>query len=326
MAWSGVCGSHPEHLGTKFGPMDLPRDEFFKRLHKSPAIRRAGGTGITRGRYDEWVKQALAPPAYRKQNKGMRAQYRYGPKHYRRALQLARLNARGIRDSDALIVQLFLHGYSVDPHAVREPLIKEASKALAQLHATVRSTFVSRSGEIPVASKASIVRSLGKLDPVFASAGWDIGTDGLIDSWRLTGNPHGTMSSVEAPKRLRAADEQVTIGQWQALWSMLEGIFAVDENSRWIHAEEVISQADAGELMAAKAHAHDWFFKFAAAGQISDLQDRRMVDHEVCQARWFNMAHNREWSAIALIVCLGVARFGSAIAAQMMVRRGDDDV
>jgi hypothetical protein len=58
-------------------------------------------------------------------NVGQRPVYRYGRRHYRRVLQVLRLYARGIRQTDEILIMLFLNSYGVKPHEVREPLARE---------------------------------------------------------------------------------------------------------------------------------------------------------------------------------------------------------
>jgi hypothetical protein len=73
-----------------------------------------------------------------------------------------------VRDRDEILVQLFVRGYGVQPHEVREALRQEFLKARAKLVAPVRSIYASREGEIPAGRKKQLMRQLGSLDPRFS--------------------------------------------------------------------------------------------------------------------------------------------------------------
>jgi hypothetical protein len=141
-------------------------------------------SGFSRSRLDEWIKQGLAFKADSGPGQGKRRTFTYGCRHYRRALQLVRFHSLGIRDTDEIIIQLFIRGYGVRPHEVREALRKEFGKARAKLNAQLRSTYADREGAIPPGRKKQFLGELGELDERFRKAGIIIPEDILIAAVR----------------------------------------------------------------------------------------------------------------------------------------------
>lgn len=292
--------------------MELTKGDFFDKLNRSRARSRSGVI-VTTSQYDEWVKQGLAPSADRLANQGRSPQYRYGTRHYRRALQLARFYGVGIRDRDALLVQLFLRGYGIDPHEMREALIKEISKAVAKLRSPVRSAFIDRNGSIPKASEASLTRSLGEQDAVFKRQGWGLEPDETINLARFTMNPPMPSKSLpnvrfEAVSALNAEDDLAT------LIPFLEGLLTLDESSTWERAPQAIGAATDAEIVQARQLAHATFFKFGAAGSIPELLATKSLDQTTTRHRTQPLHHNREWAATGLGFCLAMIRPGATIA------------
>jgi hypothetical protein len=138
------------------------------------------------GRLDEWMKQALIPAGERRGNEGLSPTYIYGCRHYRRALQLVRFYSQGIRDTDEIIIQLFIRGYGAGPDAVRKALQKEFNKARAKLNAPLRSKFADNTGKM---RKRQFLGQLGELDERFRKAEIVIPEDDLIAAVRAARSP-----------------------------------------------------------------------------------------------------------------------------------------
>lgn len=302
--------------------MALSRSEFFERLALSQT-RLGLNADVSPARYAEWVKQGLAPAAERIQNKGIHPQYRYGAKHFRRALQLARLYSRDFRDRDAILIQLFLRGYGVETHEVREPLKKEVSKALAQLHAGQRSTYLVSAGDIPPASRDAISRRMGKQNEIFIQSGMGFDQDGLIDMWRLTGNERDTIRDVDPPERPNALFSVTHEAGWAVFMEALSGLFAIDEKSEWTIAKRVIQEASTDDFQAARMAAHQLFIQAGASGVIPGLPNISALSAGEISQRREGMAYSREWAAVSLALCLYLLQIGPAIAEQVVQSSGD---
>jgi hypothetical protein len=139
----------------------LSKVEFLERVRARSARY---GIEFSEVRLNEWIDQALAFPGDREANQGLRPQYTYGFRHYRRALQLVRLYADGVRDRDAILVQLFLRGYSVRPHEIRCAVQQEFRKVRAQLNSTIRSIYMDRDVPIPPRRAEQIITRMGEAD------------------------------------------------------------------------------------------------------------------------------------------------------------------
>jgi len=159
-------------LPATFSQLDL--------IERSESWARDNDAEFNEGLLSEWMKQDLVPEGDREGNDGRRPVYRYGNGHYRRILRLIRFRKRGIKHPDAIVVQLFLHGYGVKPHEVREPLVREFVKGRSKLIAMPRSKRIDVIGPIPPKHKASLIRSLGVADPRLADSGLVPNGDGLI--------------------------------------------------------------------------------------------------------------------------------------------------
>ena len=81
--------------------------EFIQRVARRARTRY--GKDFTETTFNDLLKDHLLPPASRGENKGKRPVYLYDCRTYRRALQVVRLQAKGVIDRDAIRIQLFLH-------------------------------------------------------------------------------------------------------------------------------------------------------------------------------------------------------------------------
>jgi hypothetical protein len=138
---------------------------------------------------DEWIKQGLAFKADRAPSESRRPIYTYGHRHYRRALQLVRLYGSGIKDRDAILLQLFLREYSVRPHEVRDSLLKEFRKARRKLNAAANSIYADRIGPIPAGRRRQIKRQLGQPDHRLVKTGMVPSDDFIIEVVRAARTP-----------------------------------------------------------------------------------------------------------------------------------------
>jgi hypothetical protein len=145
-------------------------------LTKAALASRAAGWARSRavdfgeGRLNEWLKQGLVKEGVRGPNQGNRPVYAFSWRQYRRVLQLIRFRARGIKTVDELFLQLFLKGYGVEVHEVREPLVRQYVRLRAKLNAFIRSTRADQTGAIPPKHFESLVRSLGSADSRLVAA------------------------------------------------------------------------------------------------------------------------------------------------------------
>src|SRR5262249_40538350 len=120
----------------------------------------------------------------RSKNEGLKPVYDAGAQHYRRALQIKRLMARGISGRDKLRIQLFLRGYGVKPWDVREAVRREYANHLRSAFAQVRSTYLDNTREIGPAHKSSLRKQLGSLDERLKAAGLEMSPDAYIELTR----------------------------------------------------------------------------------------------------------------------------------------------
>jgi hypothetical protein len=158
-------------------------------------------------RLDEWIKQKLAFPADTGPSQGKRRTFTYGRRHYRRALQLVRFHSQGIRDTDEIIIQLFIRGYEAPSDAVRDgarpdvardrpwldtvrrSLRKEFNKTRAKLNTPLKSKFADNEGEITWRRKKQFLGQVGELDLRFRKAEIVIPDDDLIAAVRAARSP-----------------------------------------------------------------------------------------------------------------------------------------
>jgi hypothetical protein len=176
-----------------------------------------------KSRLDEWIKQGLAFRADRKLQVGRRPIYQYGYRHYRRILQLVRLHASGLKDRDVILVQLFIRGYSVAPHEVREALLKEYRKARNKLNAPLRSIYADRQGEIPPKRKKQLRGQLGPADSRLLKTGMVPADDLMIALVRGARSPD---TDKEIPVAKLASQ---SFGLLQPLLNTLAGMLAHDD-------------------------------------------------------------------------------------------------
>src|SRR5947209_17240937 len=73
------------------------------------------GLHFKRSEFEEWLQWDVIPKMCRGKNAGQRPTYFATARHVRRALQIKKIQSRGILLRDAIFVQLFLRGYGVRP-------------------------------------------------------------------------------------------------------------------------------------------------------------------------------------------------------------------
>jgi hypothetical protein len=175
--------------------------ELSKAVFTERATHWARRVGVEFGetRLNEWIKQGLVEEGARRGNIGTRPVFRFGARHYRRVLQIILLYGRGIKDKNAVLVQLFLKGYGVRVFEVREPLRLELRRHRKRLNALVRSTRLDRSGDIPPKHMQSLVRSLGPADRRLADAEVVPAPTELVSLVRIARSPDPQTSSRAPP-------------------------------------------------------------------------------------------------------------------------------
>ena len=119
-------------------PIALTKAELLKRAAKWGAKRKVT---FRKSLLNEWTKKGLVfdDDRDRGDNDKKRPTYRYGCRYYRRVLQVLRLYARGVRQTDEILIMLFINRYGVKPHEVREPLAREFARVRAKINAQARS-------------------------------------------------------------------------------------------------------------------------------------------------------------------------------------------
>ncbi|WP_336490665.1 hypothetical protein [Methylobacterium nigriterrae] len=140
---------------------------------------------FSQSKLDEWIKQGLVQRGERQKNQGLRPIYVFSRAHYRRVLQIARLRAGGISDRDAILLQLFVRGYSIEPHDIRTELATEYARARAKLNAPVRSVSADTFGPVRGKRRESLLKQMGQLDPRFDKAGVGVPNEFYIQALRL---------------------------------------------------------------------------------------------------------------------------------------------
>jgi hypothetical protein len=193
-------------------------------LSKAALIQRAAawakrrGVGFTPARFNEWMKQGVVREGVRDRNEGKRPVYRYGCQHYRRVLQIVRLYSRGTRDRDAILIQLFLKGYGVQPSEVRDALLREFRMARGRINAMVRSTRFDDDREIPPSHKKSMTRSLGEADARFRRVDLVPSPDTMIAAARAARSPdpqdHARRTNIKRRGNLDEAVLVEILGGW----------------------------------------------------------------------------------------------------------------
>jgi hypothetical protein len=133
---------------------------------------------------NDLLKDGLIPRAERLGNDGRRPIYLYDFRAYRRARQIIRFRQFGVLDRDSLTVLLFINGYGVPPHLVREALAREWARWATNIVGQVRSGYMSNWRDIPPKHKSALVRELGPLDPHLRAIGAPHAPDFAIEMFR----------------------------------------------------------------------------------------------------------------------------------------------
>jgi hypothetical protein len=267
----------------------LQKAAFIQRVRRRSARY---GVGFDQGQLDEWIKQGLAIPADRRENRGVRPIYTYGHRHYRRALQLVRLYAANVRDRDAVLVQLFLSGYSVRPHEIREELKKEFLKAIAKLNAPVRSVYFDREGPIPPGRFEQSLGQLGVADRRLTKADLVPTNDLLIRAVRAGRNPNS-----ENCELVKANDVGADFGElaFALAQPVLAGMLYAD-NEYASESENLIMQADESQYELARI----LFLLFRCLCKPANVQG----DHASAFEAIYRSLNQREFSALILTMAL----------------------
>jgi len=222
-------------------------------LTKSRLIDRAATWGTSRGvkfrksLLDEWIDEGLVAKGDRLKNVGKRPVFRYGFRHYRRVLQVLRLHARGIRQTDEILIMLFINGYGVEPHEVREPLGREFVRVCAKINAQARSVRFDQEGAIPPKHKESLIRSLGQADERFLAASIVPPGAQMIEVMRAARHPDPE-SAQRKPKFASAETVPVAL-----LQSLLGGLMAAEDDDDVGEAERLLRNTTNSELEAARS-------------------------------------------------------------------------
>jgi hypothetical protein len=191
-------------------------------------------------------------------NVGQRPVYRYGRRHYRRVLQVLRLYARGIRQTDEILIMLFLNSYGVKPHEVREPLAREFARVRAKINAQARSVRFDQEGAIPPKHKESLIRSLGQADDRFVAANIVLPGAQMIEVMRAALN-FDPESARRNPKIASAETIPVAV-----LESLLGGLMAAEDDDVG-EAGRLLRNTSNSELEAARSTLLSIRWVFASA-------------------------------------------------------------
>jgi hypothetical protein len=159
------------------------------------------GQNFTESLFDDLNENGLIPKGIRLGNDGKHPIYDFGYASYRRALQIARFQSRGIIRRDAIRVGLFLAGYSEPVFDVREALCREyVAHGKSILH-QIRSGYADNWKRVPPNHKQSFMRQAGPLDTRFEAAGLGISSDQVIELLRTAKqNPVYTLSNNDKSK------------------------------------------------------------------------------------------------------------------------------
>jgi hypothetical protein len=161
----------------------LSRAELVSRLNERSLHRY--GSGFTDAWLDDLIKDGLVPCLERAEhNNGLRPVFFATALHYRRALQLKRLFAIGIRDRNAQRLQLFIRGYSRDVWDIRDALKSEYIGALTSLLHPMRSGYVRKNRNIGPSHEKSLMNQMGQLDPRLEAVGLKQDADFYISKVR----------------------------------------------------------------------------------------------------------------------------------------------
>ncbi len=226
-------------------PVALTKAELVERAAKWGAKRKVK---FRKSLLDEWIDEGLVAKGDRLKNVGKRPVYRYSCRHYRRVLQVLRLYARGIGQTDEILIMLFLNRYGVKPHEVREALAREFARGRAKINAQARSVRFDQEGPIPPKHKESLIRSLGQADDRFLAAKIVLPGGQMIEVMRAARNPDPE-SAQRNPKFASAETVPVAL-----LQSLLGGLMAAgDDDDDVGEAERLLRNASNSELEAARS-------------------------------------------------------------------------
>jgi hypothetical protein len=164
------------------GAKAMDRAEFVERVF-SWAARRYG-LKLTEAWINDLIKDQLVPEGIRQANYGLSPTYGYDRLSYRRALQIARLRRGGFIRRDAVRIQLFLRGYSMQAQEIRSALLTEYVNHSRSLLAQVRSRYIDNSKPIPKKHKQSLAQSLGPIDDRLFAADFELDPDTYIEMVR----------------------------------------------------------------------------------------------------------------------------------------------
>lgn len=270
-------------------PKQLAKKEFIDRV-----LRRADRYKAKFGerRLDEWIKQGLAFKGDRQRPTGRRQVYGYGHRHYRRALQLIRLHARGIRDTDEMLIQLFICRYSTAAHEIREALRQEYRKARNKLNASVRSTYADRGGQMPIGRKKQFGKQLGPPDGRLLQTGMVPAEDFLLALARVARSPD--THNFESLIKLFGSGGQFMRLPLNAVVGLFAGMLMQDDQHP-TEAELIITRGGAREYQQALC-----LFESVrkAFGVLASIQHKTIA--ETCNAIHMSLL-SREMAAFFLV-------------------------
>jgi hypothetical protein len=162
----------------------LTKSELTDRLKRRARDRY--GLEIDAPWLDDFIKDKFFPWTSRDKNKGQCPKAQYDRRVYRRALQLVRFRSVGIVDRDALLVQLFLRGYSLAAgKRVKRAVLKEYVKYGKHVLHQLRSTYADNKRSIPTKHKASLLRQIGSEDQRLRAGGFWLSSDEIIEAIRV---------------------------------------------------------------------------------------------------------------------------------------------
>jgi hypothetical protein len=178
----------------------MEKSEFLERV-LSWASRRYG-LKLTEAWINDLIKDGLVPEGIRQSNDGLSPTYSYDRLSYRRALQIARLRRDGFIRRDAIRIQLFLHGYSLQAREIRSALLKEYDNHSSNLLAQIRSRYIDNSKPIPKKHKQSLAQSLGPIDDRLLAAGFKLSPDAYIEIVRKAKQEPLELQHAPSPEQL----------------------------------------------------------------------------------------------------------------------------
>jgi hypothetical protein len=178
--------------------MPIKGSKSASRLSKAALVQRLDersqkryGGRFTKALLEDLIKDGLLPALQRERNIGLIPVFKANAAHYRRALQIKRLMARGIHERDRLRIQLFLRGYGIEPWDVRDALRREYAKHVRTVSAQLRSGYIDNTQEIGPSHKLSLQKQLGPLDERLQAAGLEMSPDHYIQFGRSAKLPSG---------------------------------------------------------------------------------------------------------------------------------------